>query len=124
MWELVENYRRALRPGPQTEWGAGRQDPIFQRRTGGHVFTCNTFQGLAPVHTLHFNKAEQRRGGETLGTLSQHHNSFCRCVDSIQPHLGAHSDTAVSANSGSPGLGLLSHNTSEWIGFVTFSFNV
>lgn len=70
MWESVENYRRAVRPGTKTEWGADRQDHIFQRRTGGHVFTCNTIQGLAPLHTLHFNKAEQRRGGETLGTLS------------------------------------------------------
>ena len=86
MWELVENYRRAVRPGPQTEWGADRQDHIFQRRTGGHVFPCYTSQGLAPVHTLHFNKAEQRRGGETLGTF---HSSFCSCVDSIQPQLGA-----------------------------------
>ena len=104
MLESVENYRRAeedkMSPEQQREKTAGTQDHIFHRGTGGYIFTSNTIQGLAPVHTLHFNKEGE---GRPWVPCPQHSQQLLQVCDSIRPPLGTHGDTTVSADSGSLG---------------------
>ena len=59
------------------------------------MFTCNTIQGLAPVHTLHFNKAEQRRGEKLWVPCPQHHSSFCT-VWTASSHTWGHTVAPLS----------------------------
>lgn len=60
------------------------------------MLTCYSSQGLAPVHTLHFNKAEQRRGGETLGTLSPSITTASAAVWTASSHTWGHTVAPLS----------------------------
>lgn len=54
---------------------ADRVTPFTEEQVGV-MFPSNTIQGLAPVHTLHFNKEGEGHSQQLLQLCGQHPASF------------------------------------------------